>query len=269
MSLSGFLSFEDDDIRVDEIGLLRRIQVLHVVEQTVFVVVRGLTRFGVCLFVLVDLDVVIIDLNVAFIGQADLHTLVEERHLLEAGTQVFVREVGGLEDRRVRPEGHHRAGLGSLVATGELTRGHTLLEVHVPDVAIASDLDVKTFGQRIDHCRTHTVQTAGHSIAASAELTASVQNGQDHLDGGLALSGVHRHRHSSPVIDDSDSAVGEDRHLDVRAVSGHCLIDGVVDDFLNQVVETAFRGRTDIHARSLANCFETLEYRNIPGIVMG
>ena len=113
------------------------------------------------------------------------------------------------------------------------------------------------------------MQTAGNGIAASAELSASVQNSQDHLDGGLALCGVHRHRHSTPVIDDSHASIGEDRHLNMRAVSGHCLVDGVVDDFLNEVVETAFRGRTDIHARSLANCFETLEYRNIPGIVMG
>src|SRR5699024_8237579 len=110
--------------------------------------------------------------------------------------------------------------------------------------------DLEAFGQSVDDGRPHTVQAAGHSVYAAAELAAGVEDGQDHLDGRLVLRRVHGHGHPAPVVGDLDAAVGQQRDLDVVAVACHRLIDGVVDDLLNQVVETAFRGRTDVHAGS-------------------
>src|SRR5699024_10207445 len=76
------------------------------------------------------------------------------------------------------------------------------------------------------------------------------------------------HRHPAPVVGDLDAAVGQQRDLDVVALACHRLVDGVVDDLLNQVVETAFRGRTDVHAGSSPDCLETLEYSDVAGIIM-
>src|SRR5690606_17535205 len=87
-------------------------------------------------------------------------------------------------------------------------------------------------------------------------------------DGRLALRRVHGHRHSTTVVGYADAAVGEDGDLDMIAIAGHRLIDGVVDDLLNEVVETAFRGRTDVHAGSFPDCLETLEHSDVAGIIM-
>ena len=51
----------------------------------------------------------------------------------------------------------------------------------------------------------------------------------------------------------------QDRHLDVVAVAGERLVDGVVDDLVDQVVQSARTGRADVHAGPLANRFESLE----------
>src|SRR5699024_6987637 len=122
--------------------------------------------------VLVDLDLIVVDLVVPLVSEADLQTLVEEGHLLEPGPQVLIGEVRGLEDRRVRPELHRRAGLLRLLTALEFTGGHTAEEVHRPDVAVALDLDLEAFGQGVDDGRTHTVQAAGHGVSAAAELAA-------------------------------------------------------------------------------------------------
>ena len=45
----------------------------------------------------------------------------------------------------------------------------------------------------------------------------------------------------------------------VVAVACERLVDGVVDDLVDEVVEPAGPGRPDVHARPLANRFEALE----------
>jgi hypothetical protein len=42
-------------------------------------------------------------------------------------------------------------------------------------------------------------------------------------------------------------------------VAGESFIDGIVDDFVDKMVQTTLSGRPDIHPRTLADGFETLE----------
>ena len=51
------------------------------------------------------------------------------------------------------------------------------------------------------------------------------------------------------------------------AVAGHGLVDGVVDDLVDQVVQPADTGGADVHAGALADGFEPLEDRDRTGVV--
>ena len=62
-----------------------------------------------------------------------------------------------------------------------------------------------------------------------------------------------------PLSTHAHAAVGEDRDVDRVAVAGERLVDRVVDDLVDQVVQAAGTGRSDVHARPLANRFEALE----------
>ena len=66
-------------------------------------------------------------------------------------------------------------------------------------------------------------------------------------------------RDAAAVVDDPDPAVGQQGHLDPVAVAGQRLVDGVVDDLVDQVVQAALAGRADVHAGALADRLETLE----------
>jgi hypothetical protein len=96
-----------------------------------------------------------------------------------------------------------------------------------------------------------------------------VQHGQHDLDGGLALGRDDAHRDATAVVDDPDTAVGEDRHVDGVRVTGQRLVDGVVHDLLHQVVQAALTGRADVHAGSLADRVQTLEDGDGTGVVRG
>ena len=56
--------------------------------------------------------------------------------------------------------------------------------------------------------------------------------------------------------------------LDVVAVAGERLVDGVVDDLVDQVVQAAHAGRADVHAGPLADGLEALEDRDVLGVVL-
>ena len=111
------------------------------------------------------------------------------------------------------------------------------------------------------------MQTAGHLVAAAAELAAGVQNGEDDLDGRTALALDVVDGDAATVIDDPHGSVGQQGHLDPVAVAGQRLVDRVVHDLLDQVVQATLAGRADVHTRPLADSLETLEHLDRAGVV--
>ena len=102
------------------------------------------------------------------------------------------------------------------------------------------------------------MQTTGDRVGVGVELAAGVQLGHDDLDGGHS-GGVHADRDATAVVDDLDSAVFEEGDVDLGGVSGHRLVDGVVDDLPDQVVQAALTGGTDVHAGTLTYRLESFE----------
>ena len=72
---------------------------------------------------------------------------------------------------------------------------------------------------------------------------------------GWSLTGMPR-----PLSIDPDPALGQDRDVDGVAVAGQRLVDGVVDDLVDEVVQAALTGRADVHAGALAHGLEALEH---------
>ena len=100
-------------------------------------------------------------------------------------------------------------------------------------------------------------------VAAAAELAAGVQDRHDDLDGGLVLGGVFIDRDASTVVDDLDAAVCLDGDLDVVRVASQGLVHRVVDDLVDEVMQAAFAGGSDVHARALADGFSPRIARKI------
>ena len=113
------------------------------------------------------------------------------------------------------------------------------------------------------------MEAAGDLVApALAELAAGVEDGQDDLGRGALLLGMLVDRNAAAVVDDGDRFVGVDRDLDVVAVAGERLVDGVVDDLVDEVMEAARARRADVHARALAHRIEAAEDRDLTGRVV-
>ncbi len=80
------------------------------------------------------------------------------------------------------------------------------------------------------------METAGHLVRIVVELAAGVQYGQSHLGRRLPFGGVHVGGDAATVVGHGYRTVQVNGHPDVVAVAGKGFIDGIVDDFVNQVV---------------------------------
>ena len=112
------------------------------------------------------------------------------------------------------------------------------------------------------------MQTAGHLVAAVAELAAGVQHGEGERDGRDLLRRVLLDRDAAAVVGDPDAAVGQQPYVDGVAEAGHRLVDGVVDDLGHQVVQTALPGGADVHPGALADRFQALQHGDGLGVVL-
>jgi hypothetical protein len=113
------------------------------------------------------------------------------------------------------------------------------------------------------------VQTTGDRVAAAAKFSTGVQHSENNFNRRLFLYRVHLHRNTSTVVGDLDPTLWGYEDIDVVAVTGKCFVDGVVDNFINQVVKAARTGRADIHSGALANSLETFKNLNASGVVAG
>src|SRR6185295_14758941 len=81
--------------------------------------------------------------------------------------------------------------------------------------------------------------------------------------------GVWTHGYAPAVVDDGDRVVDVDRGVYLAAVSGQRLVDGVVDDLVDEVVQPALSGRADVHGGADAHRLQALEHADRARAVLG
>ena len=133
------------------------------------------------------------------------------------------------------------------------------LEFDFMDLAIQMDPDRNIFGQGIDDGGADAMQTAGYLVSATAELAAGMQDGVNDLYTGDARLGLDIDRDTTAIVDDRDGVVRIDGNLDFGAVAGQSLVHSVVDDFIDQVMQTGGGGAADVHTRTASDRFQTFQ----------
>ena len=101
---------------------------------------------------------------------------------------------------------------------------------------IATDSGDSPFGKRGHSLGTHAVQTGGGFVGAFVEFGSCPDGGHNHLEGRLTRLGMHINRDAAAVIEDEDGIVDIDLNDDDLAVASEVFVNGVVDQFVDQVV---------------------------------
>ena len=167
-----------------------------------------------------------------------MQTGVQKCLLAHAGMEGFVVIFQRVEHLGIGFEGDLRAvlvrGADDAHFLGNMAAG----EFHLINFPVLADLDLQPLGKGVDDRRAYAVQTAGDLIAPAAEFAARVQDGIDDLERGLAGLGLNVDGDTAAVVGDGDGVALVDSHNDVLAVACQRLVDRVVDDLIDQMVQS-------------------------------
>ena len=171
---------------------------------------------------------------------------------------IIVRHGEGL---RAREESDLRAGATFIFTNdGERRIGDTMGEADFVQLAIAADSELQPDGKRIHHRNAHTVQTAGNLVGVLVEFSARMQLGHDDFGCGNAFGRMDVGRNTASIIRHRHRSIGIQRHRHQIGVARECFIDGVVDHFVDHVMQAGtVIGIADIHAGPFAHGIKTLE----------
>ena len=86
------------------------------------------------------------------------------------------------------------------------------------------------------------MQAARNLVTASAELSARVQDGQNHCNGRNSHLWMKADRDAAPIVPDTDDIPRQDIDLNIGAITCKGLIDRIIDDLVNKVVQAARTG---------------------------
>ena len=111
------------------------------------------------------------------------------------------------------------------------------------------------------------MKAAGDLVAAVTELASRVQDSQHQGDGRDLLNGMLLDGDAAAVVGHPHTTVVEENNVDLVAVPGQGLVDGVVDDLVDQVVQPAFPRRADVHAGTLPDRLQALQHRDLVGVI--
>ena len=194
----------------------------------------------------------------AQVHRLDAQAGVEEGLLPHTGVEGVVAVLQGVEHLRVGLEGDGGARVVRLAHhlhfLGDLAPG----KAHLVNFPVLVDLDLQPLAESVDNRGAHTVEAAGDLIPAATEFSAGVEDGEHHLQGGLARLGLDVHWDAPAVVGDGDGIARVDGHCNVGAVAGQGLVNGVVHNLIHQVVQARLRRGADIHARTLAHRLQAL-----------
>ena len=105
------------------------------------------------------------------------------------------------------------------------------------------------------------MESARHFVSAAAKFSAGVQHGVHHFK-CIFSGGVFTNWNAATIVGDSDGIIFVDAHKNARCMPGHRFVNGVVNDFVDKVMQAALIGRADVHAGTLANRFKSFKNLN-------
>ena len=117
------------------------------------------------------------------------------------------------------------------------------------------------------------MQPPGNLIGVMIELTAGVQNGHNDFQSRPAvqlriLMGHRPHGDTTSVINHGTTSIGVEFNQHILAITSHCLIYAVIEDFIDQVVQPAVARSADIHRRSLSDRSQSFKNGDLGRIIV-
>ena len=96
-----------------------------------------------------------------------------------------------------------------------------------------------------------------------------MEDGKYHLQGRHAFLLIDIYRDPTAVIHNGNGIIGMDFYSDFVTEASQSFVNGVIYDFINQMMQTSGTGGADIHTGTFADCLQTFQDLNLTCIIFG
>ena len=193
----------------------------------------------------------------AFITQGNGDAFIQERKLTNTHTQSFVAINQFGENGSVRFEVNGSTGFSSVTFYIKLGSSFALFKSNAIAFTATTNFYIHAFRKCVNASYTYAVQTAGNFITAIAKFTTGVENGHNNFNCRFAFFFHHINRNTTTIIAYGNTVIFVDDYTNVVTIACQSFVDTVIDNFINQMMQTTSRGTTNIHCRSFTYCFQT------------
>ena len=122
-------------------------------------------------------------------------------------------------------------------------------------------------GKSVHDRRSDAVKTARGCIGLIVEFASGMKRCEHHTLRRYALC-MHINRNSAAIVLHRTGSVRFQCHPDRVTVSRQVLVHGIVYNLVDQVVQSSGRCTSDVHSRSGANRFQSLQYPDAGSVIM-
>ena len=199
-------------------------------------------------------------LRVALVGDGDVHPGVEKRLLAQSFQERVIVKHHFVENLRVGLEADVQPVFFGRTLIPERPRHRAALKaLGISSAAIAA-LDFNPFGKRVYHRGADAVKPARKLVSVAVKLAAGMQYGENDLQRGNPHFRVNPAGDTLPVVLHRNRPVGQQRHVNLLTSARQRLVNGVIHNFVHQVMKPAERGGADIHDRAAAHRFQPVQH---------
>ena len=192
-----------------------------------------------------------------FITQSNGNTFIKERQLTNTHTQSFVAVNKFGENGSVRFEVNGSTGFVRIAFYIKLGSSFALFESNAIAFTTTTNFYIHAFRKCVYAGYTYTVQTTGNFITAITKFTTSVENSHNNFNCRLTFFFHHINRNTTTIIAYGNTVISVDDYANVVTESSQSFVDTVIDNFINQMMQTTSRGTANIHCGSFTYCFQT------------
>ena len=135
------------------------------------------------------------------------------------------------------------------------------------DLAFPMNLRFQVDGQGVHTRDANTVQTSRDLVSILVEFSSCTDLGHDHLQGTDAFLLVHVHGDPTAIVHHAHTIGCGDGHVNAVAMTGQGLVNGVVHDFVHEVVQSTHTHIADVHRRAHTDVFHSLKGLNLTCVI--
>jgi hypothetical protein len=103
-------------------------------------------------------------------------------------------------------------------------------------IAVLADIGFHPDGKGVYDGYADSVQTAGNLVRTLVEFASGMKARKNELQGAYSFPGMDSNGNSASVVLDANNIVLFEDDQNPVAMTGHGLVDGVVDDFIYEMM---------------------------------